>query len=157
MEEKGVIQAKDAAITTVSVEVKVITIGKKQMTLSVFRQLPKVDPRVWWEQASRDQAIHWGTVNYCRDCPPGIASATGEIVGGVLNPSHLHLVWQSGPRLYRTAILEPRADLHFYDPIKGINWGLTHSSYAWWSDEDLAEAERAYADLLRLDQLFIAV
>lgn len=72
-----------AAVTTATVDVQVLRIGAKQMTLAVFRQL------------HRDDAFDgpmWGTVNYCHrlfdwPCDPK-------------NPDwHQHIVWQDGNEL----------------------------------------------------------
>jgi hypothetical protein len=60
------IHVEDASLSTVSIEVKVLRIGKKQMTLAVFRQLPK---RELIDEAGNIVGVPWGHVNYHQDCP----------------------------------------------------------------------------------------
>jgi hypothetical protein len=80
-----------ATIRTATVSVKVLTLDKKQMTLSVFRQLPCehiVDP-----ETRSLRGTPWGTVNYFwKDCG----------FDGVRD--HLHVVWEKEGRLYRACI-----------------------------------------------------
>ena len=53
----------DIVITTATVEIQVMRIGSKQMTLAVFRQLPHRD--IFGEDGSL-VALPWGWVNYDR-------------------------------------------------------------------------------------------
>jgi hypothetical protein len=83
--------AKEATITTATVEVKSLTITGKQVTLSVFRQLlnePLVD-----EETAELRGVPWGTVNY---------------FWGDCKPDHLHVVWQKGDELRRACVYKPR-------------------------------------------------
>lgn len=79
------VKAREATVTTLSVSVKAMKIGTKQVTQSVFRQLeeaPLLDARLAW------LGVPWGWVNYhwglCHD-----------------HGRHLHVVWQDGDRLRR--------------------------------------------------------
>lgn len=63
------VQNNVARITTATVTVKVIRIGSKQMTLSVFRQLPVHDI---FDQYGDLVAQPWGWVNYDR-CTTGLS------------------------------------------------------------------------------------
>jgi len=56
MEKGRNISTSEASIQTVFVEIKVLTINNKQMTLAVFRQLP--------EQEVQETDVHWGLVRY---------------------------------------------------------------------------------------------
>jgi hypothetical protein len=60
------ISTHEATISTASIEIKTLTLGKKPMTLAVFRQLKKgalIDTETL---AMRGKP--WGTVNYHADC-----------------------------------------------------------------------------------------
>ncbi|MEU5958743.1 hypothetical protein [Streptomyces sp. NPDC047525] len=88
--------AQNATITTASVEVKTLTIKGKQVTLAVFRQL-KEEPLI-----AEDGTLlggPWGIVNYH---PDKCADA----------PEHLHVVWQKGDELRRSAVQMPHAGYH---------------------------------------------
>lgn len=66
------IQAEDASLNTVTVQIKALTINKKQMTLSTFRQLPAADVLVKVVNPTtkeidwvlRPGAVLWGFVRY---------------------------------------------------------------------------------------------
>lgn len=88
-DSKRQITAQEATIKTASIEVKVLTLNGKQMTLAVFKQLP--------EEVIVDQntcslsGIPWGKVNYHPDCPKDAGT-------------HLHIVWQKEDRLCRSIV-----------------------------------------------------
>lgn len=158
------ITTEQATIRTASVEVKTLTLGKKQMTLSVFRQLPRehiMDP-----DTMTLRGTPWGIVNYFWDgC--GYCKSDGE---------HLHVVWEKGGRLFRACVGtlwqedsdEVRGDpvaLAAIDEDGETSW-CSHPDYAghytrpwpgfdfqpfcqWWDE--------CYSKLTALDQLFIAV
>ncbi|WP_406306277.1 hypothetical protein OHA61_34190 [Streptomyces sp. NBC_00885] len=79
---------QNATITTVAIEIKAITIGSKQVTLSVFRQLEKA--RLIAHDGTLN-GVPWGYVNYhpdkCADDYP-----------------HRHIVWQQGQELRRANV-----------------------------------------------------
>lgn len=83
------ISAEEASINVASVEVKTLVLGRKQMTLSVFRQLPSddvIDPD------SLDLAgTPWGRVNY-------FWAGCGS------DAEHLHIVWQRDKELFRSCV-----------------------------------------------------
>lgn len=83
---------RNATITTASVEVKTLTIGGKQVTLAVFRQLKEED--VLHPLNATIDGNLWGTVNYH---PDKCANAD----------EHLHVVWQKGSELRRARINAP--------------------------------------------------
>lgn len=83
------ITTKEAVVQTVSVNVKALRIGTKQMTMAVFRQLPK--KRLLKRDATLN-GIPWGKVNY---------------FWGDCSPNHLHIVWQEERNLYRDCIYNP--------------------------------------------------
>jgi hypothetical protein len=84
--------AHEATITTARVEIKTLTIGGKQVTLAVFRQLPEED---WLDANGHPKGWAWGTVNYHPDS------------GCKLWWGHLHVVWQKGGELRRCLLPLP--------------------------------------------------
>ncbi|KQZ07264.1 hypothetical protein AB0K86_33035 [Streptomyces clavifer] len=90
------LMARNATITTASVEVKTLTIKGKQVTLAVFRQL-KDEPLIAEDGTLLGEP--WGIVNYH---PDKCADA----------PEHLHVVWQKDDALRRSAVQMPHAGYH---------------------------------------------
>lgn len=87
------ITVHNAAIRTATVTVRALTIGGKQVTQAVFRQLPE-EP---WEIA-RHAGPHswWGHVRYCpKDCT---------------YRDHRHVIWQDDDVLFRSLIVAPSWD-----------------------------------------------
>lgn len=85
-----------ATITTATIEVKALTIGARQVTLAVFRQL-REDPLI-----AEDGTLNgapWGIVNYH---PDKCADAK----------EHLHVVWQHGDELRRAQVRAPKNARH---------------------------------------------
>lgn len=85
------ITAQEATIKTASIEVKVLTLNGKQMTLAVFKQL-REEPVIAAETAEIRGTL-WGTVNYHPDCK-------------TLPADHLHVVWQQEHQLRRSCVIE---------------------------------------------------
>jgi len=81
------LQLDTVAIETLSVAIRCMRVGRKQMTQSIFRQLPR-ETLVNGEGACL--GTPWGFVNYFWDC-------------GV-DEEHLHAVWQHGTRLCRDCL-----------------------------------------------------
>ncbi|MGB9791857.1 MAG: hypothetical protein ACPLTR_04675, partial [Thermacetogeniaceae bacterium] len=81
----NVIDVSQARLSKVSVEIQVVRVGDKQMTLAVFRQLEK-EPLINW-RTLRFRGIPWGWVNYHKGC--------------LKRFEHLHIIWQDGERLLR--------------------------------------------------------
>ncbi|WP_121703494.1 hypothetical protein [Streptomyces sp. E5N298] len=97
------LSARNATITTAAVEVKALTISGKQVTLAVFRQL-KEEPLIAEDGTLNGEP--WGIVNY----HPG---KCGDA------PEHLHVVWQNGDELRRSAVQMPSAGYHSH-PLAGL-------------------------------------
>lgn len=84
------ITTENASIKTTSVDVRVMSISGKQMTLSVFRQLKEeqvIDPKTLQLLGTT-----WGTVNYF----------WGD--DAKYSDGYLHVVWQSGNELRRALV-----------------------------------------------------
>lgn len=89
--------AQTATITTAAVEVKTLTVSGKQVTLAVFRQL--IEEPILDQLTAEITARPWGTVNYHPDkCSD--------------DPEHVHVVWQRGDELRRSAVQAPGAGRH---------------------------------------------
>lgn len=121
------ITTREATVRTATVSVKVLTLDKRQVTLSVFRQLINEDLMYWNEDGSMSFAgVPWGTVNYFW---PGCG-----IEDWMSRDPHLHVVWQKGDELRRACVPSAR------------NVAPSHKqSYA-----------MRFRELEDLDQLFIA-
>jgi hypothetical protein len=81
--------AQTATITTAAVTIQALTIGAKQVTQSVFRQLPEA------ELIDHDGALNgepWGVVRYHPDKCDSSPFA------------HRHIVWQRGDQLLRARV-----------------------------------------------------
>lgn len=89
-----------ADVTTATVEVKILTVNGRQVTLAFFRQLV--------EETPSDGATFWGRVNYCpnRDCSQ--PSRDRNLYGKW--PEHEHLIWQRGDELRRATVWRGRVD-----------------------------------------------
>ena len=83
-----VINIQDAKLKTLSVEIKALTVNGKQMTLSVFRQLPEANI---FDGEGRLRGTAWGFVRH----------RWGDMPDGAI-----HVVWQRGESLCRFATYE---------------------------------------------------
>lgn len=84
-----VIDVDQAKLSKVSVDIQVVRVGGKQMTLAVFRQLVH-EPLIDWKTLQL-RGVPWGWVNYHKDCRFG---------------KHLHIIWQAGNRLLRSDVYQ---------------------------------------------------
>lgn len=137
-----ILTTSDVSLHTATIEVKVMKIGNRQVTLSVFRQLPE---RSVINHLTGDiNGIPWGRVNYHVGCENNVPYAP------YIPRNHLHIVWQLGNELYRSIVL---------DYTFGQGTRLRNDEYH--TDEEMnviANTWRySYAQLEQLDQLFIAV
>jgi hypothetical protein len=76
-----------ATITTAAIQIQTLTIGKKQVTLAVFRQL-REEPLI--AEDGTLNGVPWGTVNYHPE----------KCIAG----RHWHIVWQRGTELLRSRV-----------------------------------------------------
>jgi hypothetical protein len=170
-----IIEVREATIKTATVEIKTLRIGAKQMTLSVFRQLPE---KHIIDREDRDFFLRgepWGLVNYFKEgCSYRIHGKTRE---------HLHVVWCEDGRLYRACVgrVHLKKDRK-RDRICGDPWALDfiacdtcnyyealNNGYPGWEcaalpnagdgkfEVDVRQWNDLYGQLAALDQLFIAV
>ena len=122
----------EAQITTVAIEIKALRIGPKQMTQSVFRQLPVAD--VIDPKTGLVQGTPWGKVNY---------------FWGECQPDHLHIVWEDQHWLYRSCVWPHWARDHVpfvLDGLRGQALVQLRQTF-----------QASYGALYFLDQLYIAV
>lgn len=103
------LDAEDATISTATISIKAIQVGKRQMTQSVFRQLP-VAPLVDEVNVCL-LGIPWGWVNYH---------------WGDIHESFTQFIFQVGSRLHRNAFRIRTHERHAdYDwapiPVKGFH------------------------------------
>lgn len=97
--------AQSATITTAAVQVQSLTIGRKQVTLAVFRQL-RDEPLI--AQDGTLNGVPWGAVNYHPD-------KCGDIA------DHWHIVWQRGTEFRRARVS--------YQPRTPIFWSKTGDKF----------------------------
>jgi hypothetical protein len=82
----------EATVQTMQVEIQVLKVGKKQVTMGMFRQLPAA-PLLSGEELSL-RGVPWGHVNYWWD---GDGSRNND-------DARLHIIWQQDTGLYRSVI-----------------------------------------------------
>jgi hypothetical protein len=108
------ITVQQADIHTAAVEVAIMRISGKQVTLSVFRQL-KEEPVV--DTDGHFVGLPWGTVNYH---PPKECSGS----------SHVHVVWQKGSELRRAVLTQPTKSLAAWSEASA-DWVVAASAQGW--------------------------
>ena len=102
------INVEDARLKTAFIEIKAISINNKQMTLSVFRQVPEED--IIDLNTVQLKGVPWGKVNY---------------FWGNINPKNkVNLLWQKDNELRRCII-----DSNFFRKSKSeyedlLKWGV---------------------------------
>jgi hypothetical protein len=131
------IKAKDASITMATVNLQVIRIGTKAMTLAVFRQLPS---GILVDHISREVVGDlWGRVNY-----------HGSLCEGL----HVHVIGVLRGELCQQAI-SLRGTHEMFDSL------IPYSMWSNVSDEEqekqLQQVWPFWERLLSLPQIFIAV
>jgi len=82
-----ILNAENAQIITATVTVRALTIERRQVTLSVFRQL--LQEEIVDFEVMRLKGVGWGHVRYLIESPPDKA---------------IHLVWQKGQELRRCIV-----------------------------------------------------
>jgi len=107
------------AVHTLSVSVKVMKMGPKQVTLAVFRQLDE-EPLIDDETVAL-RGVPWGRINYCQKnkCPEAI---------------HLHIVWQMGEQIFHS-LVPRRADLKSSVQLRRLSNGLVALKFLDWTDQ----------------------
>lgn len=90
------ITALEAVVKTAAVEVRLLTLNGKQVTLSVFRQFQDED--LIDKETSQLLGTPWGKVNY---------------FWGGCEPNHLHVVWQKEDELRRACVFGPERPSHW--------------------------------------------
>lgn len=87
-----ILTVKEATVQTVQVEIKALKVGKKQVTMGLFRQLPYQD--LLDVETLQLRGVPWGHVNYWWE-NDGCSWHQGP---------RLHVVWQRGDELRRAAV-----------------------------------------------------
>jgi len=90
---KAKLTAETASLKTVVVEVKALVIGKRQVTLAVFRQLPKEDI---FDFEGTLKGVPWGHVNYFWGALWGDFHAEATV--------HHNIIWQREDQLLRCIV-----------------------------------------------------
>ncbi|MFF9664059.1 hypothetical protein ACF1FY_18415 [Streptomyces althioticus] len=95
---------QNATVTTATIQVRALTIGKKQVTLAVFRQLEDEDIIRPLDAGLAGEP--WGRVNYHPD------KCADE-------KEHIHVVWQKGDELRRATVYAPSVAAYKH-PVAGL-------------------------------------
>lgn len=82
MDKKKLSLVPGASIKTATIDISVLRVSRKKMTIAVFKQLLE-------ETATND--LVWGRINYHPD------NCSSE-------PAHIHFIWQKGNELRRDTI-----------------------------------------------------
>lgn len=122
------ITTQEAMISTVSVQIRALTLGNKQMTQAVYRQI-LTQALVEWE-TMRFVGTPWGLVNYCPLARRGCHEE-----------QHIHVVWACSSDL--------RKDVIFMDPSDDRR--LFEKKFS------VQQYSEVYKQMNLLPQLFIAV
>jgi len=104
MDEERHITTDEAVIKTASVEIRILTINGKQMTLAVFRQIKTASWKSLRDVFDKGEyAAAWGTINYCsKDCTRLFEGNDTE--GRRYMQEHWHVVWQLYSELRHTTV-----------------------------------------------------
>lgn len=112
------LNAETAIVTTAAIDVRCLTINGKQLTLSVFRQIPF--RQIVDMTNLRLNGLPWGIVNYFW------GEHSEETKGGI------HVVWQEGNKLFRSLnktvkeIKPTWSESFMRDPIRRVSvWDNT--------------------------------
>jgi len=118
------INVSEATIKTATVEIKTMSISGKQVTLAVFRQLID-EPVLAWDAdgAATVKGPIWGSINYHPDKSECMA----------LRGEHIHVVWQRGDELRRSAIKPswlrvPDEQIYVMEGVESDQWVLTYEA-----------------------------
>lgn len=111
---------KNASVENSTVEIKILTVSGKQMTESIFRQLPESLYPLFIEGDSLDESSFevndkikiWGYVNYFWKEAPEFTEDNGK---EKVRERRLHVVFEESGKLYRT-LVERRLPLELRDP-----------------------------------------
>ncbi len=111
------VNVEQASLKTATITIQAMTVDKRQVTQSVFRQLLE-EPVV--DAAGIFKGVPWGTVNYCPRKPCVIGK-------------HLHVVWQKGSELRRASARPPEAKFEpWIDNEDCDPWLLLALNGGWW-------------------------
>lgn len=103
-----VINVDEAVIRTAAIEIRMLVVDRRKVTLSLFRQFQQravIDPTT-----GQQKGLPWGLINYFW---PGC----DQLHDG--SERHLHVLWQDGMELYRDCV---------YPERKGVSTNLMERS-----------------------------
>lgn len=138
---KQAISTNRATIRTATIQVKVIRIDNRQMTLSVFRQLEQLN--IIDGDTGELLGHPWGIVRYC---PDTMCKEIG---------SHIHVVWQVDNLLFRSTVVCPHN--LFANSSYNLARAVSHLPVEEWGNEERDNYGKSWEQLCDLDQLFIAI
>lgn len=144
MEEEG--EGKALIVTQMTVSIMALRVGKKQVTQSVFKQLPYGEP---FDKNGEPKGVLWGWINYCPCSWVGHSAR-----------KHRHIVFMLSGELFRGSAFAPSSytnelcvENHWYSPLQ---WhGETVGPFGGFETD--GPIKKAWETALALPQLFIAV
>lgn len=92
--KQKLVSVDEVSISKLSVEIKTVSVGRRQMSMALFRQLPRA-PLIDLDDGDlRLNGMPWGRVNYHWDrcCYPD-------------ERTHIHVLWQRDTTLIQSAVL----------------------------------------------------
>jgi hypothetical protein len=97
----GMFTTEDVKINTVQIEIKSLTVGRKQLTLSLMRQIIEED--LIDHDTLQFKGIPWGHVNYFWGSHKDLSF-----------PEYLNIIWQKG-KVLRRCVIKSFERYHDYD------------------------------------------
>jgi hypothetical protein len=156
-----VLTVHEATVQTVSIAIQTLRVGKKQVTMGLFRQLPYAQVVNWralvkslsGEERPLLKGPLWGAVNYWwADDHQRDDTYTNEHGYWLPHGEKRHLVWQDEETLCRSIVCE-KLPRWLFSP-QPSHWSLTRPG----AKEELeALWSSIWLDITALPQLFIAV
>lgn len=116
------ITTEEATVKTVAIEIKALMVGRKQVTLAMFRQL--IEEPIIDEETCDLRGVPWGTVNY----------HSGVDCDAFKYREHLHVTWQKGNELRRSCTrLLDYSELGYFEPraLKALESEVYRRANAW--------------------------
>lgn len=133
---------QNVTVTTATIEVKTLTLGRRQITQSVFRQL--VEEQLVEEDGTfRGQP--WGYVNHCPDKKIPADDLSGRMIDCATSGDHRHVVWQKNDELRRSRVSRHIAAFYGFssdaadDVVQAAYCGNDHKLPDWISTRSARE------------------
>lgn len=143
-----VIEASSASVSSAQVYVKTVMIGNKQITQSVYKQIPELsEPLISWDLNL--SARPWGWVNYHDDicakkCSDYLAAHMKAVRShlGFREPEHMHILCEKDNLLYKAVVFK-------MDRIERAEAYEKLQQHQDWRNLGISEGRRLLIDAIR--------